>query len=54
MFLAIVLPSMVHGVVGNIIEPKVFGSHMELHPVVVILSLSFWFTIWGVSGAILR
>ena len=26
---------------------------MELHPVVVMLSLSFWFVVWGIPGAIL-
>lgn len=53
MLMAFLLPGAVHAVVGNLIEPKVFGNHLELHPIFLLLSLSFWFTIWGVSGAIL-
>ncbi len=30
-----------------------FGRSLELHPVIVLLSLAFWFTLWGVVGAIL-
>jgi len=51
--LAIVLPVSIHAIVGNLIEPKVFGDTMELHPVVVLISLSFWYTVWGIPGAIL-
>jgi predicted PurR-regulated permease PerM len=42
-----------HNIVGNYIEPKLFGSSLELHPVVVLFSLSLWSAIWGVAGAIL-
>ena len=51
--LAFLLPSLIHTVVGNIVEPIFFGQQMELHPIVVLLSLSFWFSLWGVPGAIL-
>mmetsp|Transcript_16407 Transcript_16407/g.19927 ORF Transcript_16407/g.19927 Transcript_16407/m.19927 type:complete len:565 (+) Transcript_16407:159-1853(+) len=53
MILAIALPIGVHTVIGNFVEPKVFGDTMELHAVVVLLSLSFWYTVWGIPGAIL-
>ncbi len=23
----------VHGLVGNVVEPRVFGKHMDMHPV---------------------
>lgn len=51
--LAFLLPIAIHTVVGNIVEPIFFGQQMELHPIVVLLGLSFWFSIWGVPGAIL-
>ena len=51
--LAFLLPTMIHTIVGNIVEPIFFGQQMELHPIVVLLSLSFWFSLWGVPGAIL-
>ena len=50
---AFAIPLLVHQIVGNYIEPKVFGKSLELHPIVVLLSLTFWSTIWGVAGAIL-
>jgi len=30
---AIVVPSAIHFVVGNVVEPAIFGHSMELHPV---------------------
>jgi len=50
---AFVGPTLVHVVVGNVIEPLVFGSSMELHPVTVLLALALWYSLWGISGAIL-
>ena len=32
---------------------QIFGQSLELHPVVVLMALGFWFSIWGVVGAIL-
>jgi predicted PurR-regulated permease PerM len=51
--LAVLLPALIHGVIGNFIEPLVFGDSLELHPVVVLLSLAFWYALWGLPGAIL-
>lgn len=39
--------------VGNIIEPKMMGEGMDLHPVTVLVFLMFWGLIWGVSGMFL-
>ena len=40
-------------VVGNVIEPKLMGDSLNLSALVVILSLSFWGAIWGITGMIL-
>ena len=40
-------------IVGNIIEPRLMGSSMNISPLVTILSLSLWGYIWGVTGMIL-
>ena len=40
-------------VVGNIIEPRVFGKSLNLSPLVTILSLAVWGKIWGVTGMVL-
>lgn len=38
---------------GVVIEPKVLGDSMKLHPVVVLLSLIFWGLVWGGAGMFL-
>ncbi len=40
-------------VLANIIEPKLMGSSLNLSPLVVIVSLVVWGTIWGVTGMFL-
>jgi len=40
-------------IVGNIIEPKMMGNTLNVSSLVVILSLSFWGLIWGITGMVL-
>ena len=40
-------------VVGNFIEPKLMGNTLNLSPLVVMLSLTLWGSIWGVAGMFL-
>ncbi len=40
-------------IVGNIIEPKVMGKTLNLSPLGVLLALTFWGIIWGITGMIL-
>ena len=35
---------------GNIIEPKFAGKELELSPVIILLSLFFWGSVWGIGG----
>ncbi|CAM9651259.1 unnamed protein product [Ectocarpus sp. 12 AP-2014] len=51
--LAFVLPTTAHAVIGNLVEPGLFGESFELSPVVVLLSLAFWGSLWGIPGMIL-
>jgi len=39
--------------VGNVIEPKVMGENMDLHPVAILSFLLFWGLVWGVPGMFL-
>ena len=39
--------------VGNFLDPWLMGRHLNLSPFVIIVSLTFWASIWGVPGAIL-
>jgi len=40
-------------IIGSLIEPKMMGEGMDLHPVVVIACLIFWGLVWGIPGAFL-
>jgi AI-2 transport protein TqsA len=51
--LIIFLPTIVHTIIGNILEPKIFGEAFGLHPITIILSLIFWGMIWGIIGVLL-
>jgi AI-2 transport protein TqsA len=51
--LIIFLPAIIHLIIGNIVEPKIFGDAFGLHPITIILSLIFWGMIWGIIGVLL-
>jgi predicted PurR-regulated permease PerM len=40
-------------VVGNIFLPRMQGRSLNMDPLIVMLSLAFWGTIWGLPGAFL-
>jgi predicted PurR-regulated permease PerM len=50
---AIALPLALHVAIGNFVEPCVLGPLLSLHPVAVLVCLSFWWVLWGVPGAVL-
>ena len=39
--------------VGNVIEPKIMGQGLKLHPIVILLALAFWGLLWGIIGMLL-
>jgi len=49
--LTLVLPLCVQIVLGSIIEPRIAGKAMSMSSVAVLLSLSFWASVWGLPGA---
>ncbi len=51
--LAILLPGLIQIVIGNIIEPKVMGEALDLHPIVILMTLIVWGMLWGVVGMLL-
>ena len=40
-------------VIGNVLEPRLMGSSLNISPLVVILSLALWGSIWGIAGMFL-
>jgi AI-2 transport protein TqsA len=51
--LVVAVPGVIHNVIGNIIEPKMMGKGLDLHPVTIMLALSFWGLLWGIVGMFL-
>lgn len=40
-------------IVGNLIEPRMMGSSLNISSLVVILALTLWGALWGITGMIL-
>jgi predicted PurR-regulated permease PerM len=39
--------------IGNLIEPKIFGDRLGLNPIVILISLLIWGYLWGIVGMFL-
>ena len=50
---AVAVPGAIQMGIGNVLEPKLMGQGLELHPVTILLALAFWGLIWGVVGMLL-
>ena len=53
MIAVISLASAVQIISGNVVEPKMLGDSVDIHPIVVLLALMFWGMIWGIVGMFL-
>ncbi len=51
--LVLAIPGIIQFGIGNLLQPKMMGESLDLHPVVVLLSLIFFGTIWGIIGMFL-
>lgn len=40
-------------VVGNVLEPRIMGNSLNISPLVAIVALAFWGTLWGITGMFL-
>ena len=51
------LPPMVfiglHLVEANLVTPMIVGEKLEINPLAILISLSFWSWVWGTTGALL-
>lgn len=43
----------IQNIIGNILEPKIFGDRLGLNPLVILFSLMLWGYIWGIIGMFL-
>ena len=51
--LAIALPAAIQFVMGNVVQPRLQGDSLKLHPIAVLMALIFFGMIWGIAGAFL-
>ena len=51
--IALVALTGVQQFVGSIVEPRLFGASLNLSPLVILLSLGAWGSLWGVAGMLL-
>ncbi|MDE2834222.1 MAG: AI-2E family transporter [Bacteroidota bacterium] len=52
-FLAMGLMWLVQGVMGNVVDPKLMASSLNLSSLLVLISLLFWGWLWGIVGIVL-
>jgi AI-2 transport protein TqsA len=51
--LAIACPAVIQFVMGNVVQPRLQGDSLKLHPIAVLMALIFFGMIWGIAGAFL-
>lgn len=51
--LAILIPSLIQFSIGNLVQPRLMGKSLNLHPVTVLMSLMFFGALWGIVGMFL-
>jgi len=52
-FLVLGIVGAIQIIVGNIIEPRLMGSSLNISPLIVFFTLALWGLIWGVTGMLL-
>lgn len=50
---ATILLTLIQFLIGNMLEPRLMGKGLNISPLVMLLALAFWGSIWGVTGMFL-
>lgn len=50
---AIAVPGAIQFVIGSVLEPKILGDALDLHPVAILMALILWGMLWGIVGMLL-
>jgi len=48
-----VVPFIIHNSLGCILEPQLMQAGLDLHPLTVVVALTFWGAVWGAAGMVL-
>lgn len=51
--IVVVSLTLIQFVIGSLLEPRLMGSSLNLSPLIVVLSLTLWGSLWGVAGMFL-
>lgn len=51
--LVILIPGALQLLIGSVVEPKIMGDGLDLHPLTILLALIFWGLIWGAAGMLM-
>lgn len=52
-FAALSLMILIHVCIGYVLDPKIMGESLDLHPVTILVFLVFWGLVWGIPGLFL-
>jgi predicted PurR-regulated permease PerM len=52
-FILLIVLTVIGFIMGNILEPKIFGNSLNLSPILILLALIFWGYVWGIVGMLL-
>ena len=52
-FVLLIILTVIGFVMGQIVEPKIFGNSLNLSPILILLGLIFWGYVWGIMGMFL-
>lgn len=53
LWIVVVAITVLQMTIGNVLKPQRMGKSLNLSPLVVILSLTFWGALWGIPGMLL-
>lgn len=51
--LVLAIPFAIQISIGNLVEPRIMGEKLDIHPVVILFSLVLWWLIWGLPGMLM-
>jgi predicted PurR-regulated permease PerM len=51
--LSVLVPFIIHNTLGCTLEPQLMQAGLDLHPLTMVVALTFWGAVWGIPGMVL-